>query len=205
MASIDILLILDASGSMYNLREDTIGAFNKFIADQRREPGEAYVTLATFDNTFAQRYQAVPIADVSLLDEAGYMGGHGNSTALLDAVGKQIVEYEMLPIKADKTMFVIDTDGLENASQDWTLERVRELIRKHEAQGHAFVFLGANDSAWQGHDYGMGSVGRTVASSAGVRAKYARMAEHTTAARSNPAPAADTLKWLDWNTGEAED
>ena len=96
MASIDIIMVLDASGSMYDLRGDTVGAFNKFIADQRKQPGEAYVTLATFDNTFVQRYQAKPLHDVPPLDEDGYMGGHGNSTALLDAVGKEIVPRDQL-------------------------------------------------------------------------------------------------------------
>jgi hypothetical protein len=203
MASIDIIMILDASGSMYDLRGDTVGAFNKFIADQRKQPGEAYVTLATFDNTFAQRYQAKPLHDVPPLDEDGYMGGHGNSTALLDAVGKEIVQYESLPIKADKTMFVIDTDGFENASREWTLERVRALIEKHKADGWAFVFLGANDSAWQGESYGASRVGRTVGSAAGVRAKYGTVSRNVSATRSYLANAREATETMDWNSGEA--
>jgi len=204
MASIDLIFVLDASGSMQPLISDTVGGFNAFIERQRREPGDAYVTLATFDTAFRERFAAVPIAQLAPLTAEQYFGGHGGRTALLDAVGKAVTSYELLPIKADKTMFVIDTDGLENASAEWTGERVKALIARHQSEGWAFVFLGAGESQWQGRTLGTGSVGGYVASPAGMRAKYDNLAENTSAVRSAPCPAAEAASRQSWDTSEAQ-
>ncbi|MGA2394575.1 MAG: vWA domain-containing protein [Candidatus Lustribacter sp.] len=202
MSSIDIVLVLDASGSMAHLINDTVGGVNHFLEQQRAEPGDAYVTLATFDTSFNQRYQAVPIRQVEPLTRETYFSGHGGGTALLDAVGKEITHYESLPIKADKTMFVIDTDGEENSSVEWTFERITALIQKHEQEGWAFVFLGANNSAWQGERLGMQSVGAYVASPAGMRAKYDRLADNVGVTRRGVRSAAAETRDLKWDTGE---
>jgi hypothetical protein len=203
MASIDIIFVLDASGSMQPLISDTVGGFNAFIDNQRREPGDAYVTLATFDTAYRERFAAVPIAQLAPLTAEQYFGGHGGRTALLDAVGKAVTNYELLPVKADKTMFVIDTDGFENASVDWTSERVKALIERHQAAGWAFVFLGAGESQWQGRTLGTGAVGGYVASPAGMRAKYDKLAENTSAVRAAPGPAAEAAASRSWDTTEA--
>ncbi len=204
MASIDIIFILDASGSMHHLIGDTVGGVNNFIENQRREPGDAYVTLATFDTEFKERFAARPIRELAPLTAEDYYGGHGGRTALLDAVGKEIAKYESLPVKADKTMFVIDTDGLENSSVEWTTESVKALIDRHQAEGWAFVFLGANDSQWQGRTIGTRSVGAYVASPAGTRAKYANLSANTSAVRTSEESAFATAASQSWDTGEGE-
>jgi uncharacterized protein YegL len=204
MASIDIILILDASGSMHHLINDTVGGINHFLESQRAEPGDAYVTLATFDSHVSERFAATPLRELAPLTVEGYYGGHGGSTALLDAVGRTILKYEKLPLKADKTMFVIDTDGEENASVEWTAEAVKASIERHQRDGWAFVFLGANNSEWQGRTIGAQSVGASVASGAGVRAKYANLDANTSAVRANPASPAAAVAAQSWDTGEGE-
>jgi hypothetical protein len=203
MASIDIVFVLDASGSMQPLISDTVGGFNYFIDKQRREPGDAYVTLATFDTNYRERYAAKPIAELTPLTADEYFGGHGGSTALLDAVGKAVTTYELLPLKADKTMFVIDTDGFENASREWTVERIKALIERRQADGWAFVFLGANDSQWQGETIGSRAVGGYVASPAGMAAKYDNLSANTSAVRVSPASAFEAAADQSWDTSES--
>jgi hypothetical protein len=202
MSSIDIIFVLDASGSMQHLIDDTVGGVNHFVEKQRAEPGDAYVTLWTFDTNVRERFAAKPIREVPPLTSYDYYGGHGGGTALLDAAGKAILTYESLPIKADKTMFVIDTDGQENSSNEWTTERIGELIAKHQAQGWAFVFLGANNSAWQGRSIGSQSVGSYVASPAGMQAKYDNLSANTSAVRANPASPQSVVAGQSWDTKE---
>jgi len=202
MSSIYIVLVLDASGSMEHLINDTVGGVNNFLEQQRAEPGDAYVTLATFDTSFNQRYQAVPIQQVARLTRETYFSGHGGGTALLDAVGKEIAHYESLPIKADKTMFVIDTDGEENSSAEWTFEKINALIKRHEQDGWAFVFLGANNSAWQGDRLGAQAVGSYFATPAGMGAKYDRLSTNTSTTRRSTRSAAAETRDLKWDTGE---
>jgi uncharacterized protein YegL len=204
MGSIDIILVLDASGSMHSLIGDTVGGVNHFLDEQRREPGDAYITLATFDGNYKQRFAATKLAELKPLTVADYYEGHGGNTALLDAVGKAITLYEALPIKADKTMFVIATDGLENASREFDGAKVRALIEQHQSAGWAFVFLGANSSEWQGRDMGTQSVGAFVASPAGVAASYGNLSANTSRIRGDRAPAAATAAGQNWSTGEPD-
>jgi uncharacterized protein YegL len=206
LASIDVNLILDASGSMQPLIDDTVGGINHFIDEQRKQPGDAYVSLVTFDTNVMQRYAAKPLSDVPVLTVEGYYGGHGGSTALLDAVGQELSRYESLPIKADKTVFVITTDGQENSSREWTYEKIRTLIDRYQKErGWAFVFLGANDSAWQGEQMGARAVGRYRASSAGTAAMYANVSANLTAMRASPAPAAVVAAEQSWDTEERDE
>lgn len=202
MSSIDIVLVLDASGSMEHLINDTVGGVNNFLEQQLDEPGDAYVTLATFDTSFKQRYQAIPIHRVERLTRETYFGGHGGGTALLDAVGKEITSYESLPIKADKTMFVIDTDGEENSSVEWTFDAINVLIKKHEQEGWAFVFLGANNSAWQGERLGTHGVGSYFATPAGMDAKYRNLTSNVSATRRGHRTAAAETRDQKWDSGE---
>lgn len=213
MSSIDLVFILDASGSMEGLVDDTVGGFNDFIKRQRLEPGAAYVTLNTFDardqanpghRGYVERFAARPLAEVPDLDRTGYFGGHGLRTALLDAVGRSITTYDALPIKADKTMFIIMTDGEENASEEWSWDNVQALVKKHQAGGWAFVFIGSNNSQWQGQHMGSHSVGASVASPSGTRASYLNLNVNARRIRAEPAPAAETAQRLRWDTGEGE-
>ncbi len=200
MSSIDINFILDASGSMAHLSADTIGGFNGFIDTQRAEPGDAYITLTTFDDKHVERYAAWHINDVPRLDHNGYWGGHGGGTALLDAVGHAITTYAARPIKADKSVFVITTDGEENRSTECTLAGVKALIEKHQAEGWAFVFLGANDSAWQGRAMGSRSVGGYAPTSGGTAALYENTSANVAAMRASAAPAAAVAAGQNWDT-----
>lgn len=207
MSSIDINLILDASGSMSGLINDTVNGINDFIEEQKKLPDPAFVTLTTFDTQDHQRFQATPLADVKPLDRNGYYGGHGGGTALLDAVGKAVATYEALPVKADKSMFVIVTDGEENSSHEMTLEKVRATIKRLQDAGTAFIFLGANDSAWQSAKFGVAAAttGNYTASAAGTRAMYNTLSANSSAMRSSKLSASASAATMDWNSGDDDD
>ena len=204
MSSIDINLILDASGSMAGLVNDTINGINDFIAEQKKLPDPAFVTLTTFDTNDQQRFQATPLADLKPLDRTGYYDGHGGGTALLDAVGKAVAKYEALPVKADKAMFVIVTDGEENSSHEMTIDKVRATIKRLQDAGTAFIFLGANDSAWQASNFGVAAAttGVYAATADGIKTSYRNLSANTSATRVSHLTASASSSLQNWNTGE---
>lgn len=191
---------------MYGLIGDTVGGINQFIAEQRKLDAPAFVTLTTFDHRHAIRYHAKPLADVPELTVEGYYGGHSGSTALLDAVGQAIAKYESLPVKADKTVFVIVTDGDENASREYRVGAVRESIKRLQEKGYAFIFLGANDSAWQANEFGVNpaTTGTYAASAAGTSTMYSNLSRNISATRSGHGSAQSISATQDWSTGEAD-
>ena len=148
----ELVFILDRSGSMAGLEKDTIGGFNSMIAKQRREPGEAYVSTILFDNHREVIHDRVDIHKVQpMTQEQYYVRG---STALLDAVGKSIRhignvhKYAREEDRPEKTLFIITTDGMENASREYDYEKVRRMIEhEKEKYGWEFIFLGANIDA----------------------------------------------------------
>lgn len=147
----ELVFILDRSGSMSGLEKDTIGGFNSTIAKQKDEPGRAYVTTVLFDHKVETLYERKPLeATEQLTSKQYYVRG---CTALLDAVGttiKRINRLQKASItgRPDHTIFVITTDGMENASKQFTTGEVRKLIEKRkEKNGWEFVFLGANIDA----------------------------------------------------------
>ena len=148
----EIVFILDRSGSMAGLEDDTIGGFNAMIQKQKNEAGEAYVSTVLFDNHTEVIHDRVDIQKVQLMTrEDYYVRG---CTALLDAVGKSIHhignvhKYAREEDRPEKTVFVITTDGMENASRQYTYERVRQMIEhEKEKYGWEFLFLGANIDA----------------------------------------------------------
>lgn len=150
-ARTEIVFILDASGSMNGLTDDTIGGFNAMIDKNREEPGEAVVSTVIFNDASRVLHNRVDIREVPHLTRRQYCC-YG-CTALLDAVGGAIHHQETVqnvlpgPYKADKVLFVITTDGMENASRRYTYPKVKSMIERHREQGWEFLFIGANIDA----------------------------------------------------------
>lgn len=148
----EIVFILDRSGSMSGLESDTIGGFNSMIAKQQKEEGEAIVSTVLFDDETDVIHDRVAIGEVmKLTEEDYYVRG---CTALLDAVGGAIHhignvhKYAREEDRPAKTLFVITTDGLENASRHYSFKDVKKLIkRQQEKYNWEFLFLGANIDA----------------------------------------------------------
>lgn len=148
---IELVFILDRSGSMGGLESDTIGGFNGMLEKQKREEGEANVTTVLFDDQIEIVHDRFPINVVKpLTDDDYFVRG---STALLDAVGSTVKTVEniqkRLPeeMRAENIFFVITTDGLENASQEYSASMVKKMIETNQEKGWQFLFLGANMDA----------------------------------------------------------
>jgi uncharacterized protein YegL len=137
----ELVVIVDRSGSMQSIREDAEGGVNAFIEDQRKEPGAANLTLATFDNKYEVVFERAPIEAVPkfVLRPRG-------GTALLDAIGMTMNTYRDVNTTG-KRIAVIMTDGQENASREWTKDSVQSLIEEMKAEGWEFVFLAADETA----------------------------------------------------------
>ncbi|MCD7805645.1 MAG: VWA domain-containing protein [Oscillospiraceae bacterium] len=148
----EIVFILDRSGSMSGLEEDTIGGFNSMIEKQKRTEGEALVSTVLFDNRSEVIHDRVKFTDIKpLTREDYYVRG---CTALLDAIGDAIHhignvhKYARAEDVPEHTLFVITTDGMENASRRYDADKVRKMIeRQKEKYGWEFLFLGANIDA----------------------------------------------------------
>ncbi|MBE0644974.1 MAG: hypothetical protein IH600_12900, partial [Bacteroidetes bacterium] len=145
-----IVCIVDRSGSMQPIAGDAIGGYNSFLESQRKLPGAAVVTLVLFDHEYERLCTALPIAQAPRLDHRSYVPR--GTTALLDAIGRTIedVQKEMTRKEAvdEKVIVAILTDGMENASTDYTFERIAERIAEMQQEhGWEFVYLGANQDA----------------------------------------------------------
>ena len=144
----EIVFILDASGSMSGLEDDTVGGFNAMIEENRLEPGEAKVSTIIFNNRSHVLLDRVDIEDVPRLTRRTYRCS--GCTALLDAVGAAIEHTALVQrvqprgYQADKVLFVITTDGMENASRRYGYAQVKHLIEQQRELGWEFVFIGAN-------------------------------------------------------------
>ena len=148
----ELVFILDRSGSMSGLEKDTIGGFNSMLEKQKQEPGQAYVSTYLFDNTAELIHDRVPVKDVPAMTEKVYFVR--GCTALLDAIGqaidhiKAIHRYARPEDVPEHTLFVITTDGMENASHHYSADRVKAMIEhEKEKYGWEFLFLGANIDA----------------------------------------------------------
>ena len=148
----EIVFILDRSGSMGGLEDDTIGGFNAMIEKQKQETGEAYISTVLFDNACEVIHDRVNLRDLQPLTRKEYYVR--GSTALLDAIGKaihhigNIHKYAREEDRPEKTLFVITTDGMENASREYSYQQLKAKIeRQKEKYGWEFLFLGANIDA----------------------------------------------------------
>ena len=142
----ELVFILDRSGSMNGLEKDTIGGFNGMIEKQKKEAGEAFVTTVLFDDRVERLHDRVPVTKIPAMTEKDYFVR--GCTALLDAVGTSIRhignihKYARKEDVPEKTLFVITTDGMENASRRYDYARVRDMIRRQqEKYGWEFLFL----------------------------------------------------------------
>ena len=148
----EMVFVLDRSGSMESLTADTIGGFNELIEKQKKLEGDAYVTTVLFDHEYEVLHDHVALKDVAPLTDREYFARGG--TALLDAVGRTIntVGARLAATPEEErpahVVFVITTDGMENASCEYTAKQVREMV-EHQQQKYSwqFVFLGANMDA----------------------------------------------------------
>ncbi len=148
----EIVFILDRSGSMSGLEADTIGGFNSMIEKQKKTERDALISTVLFDNDSQVIHDRVDVKNVKKMTDEDYMVG--GCTALLDAIGGaihhigNIHKYARAEDVPEHTMFVITTDGMENASHHYTSEKVKKMIESQkEKYGWEFLFLGANIDA----------------------------------------------------------
>ena len=148
----EVVFILDRSGSMSSLEKDTIGGFNSLVEKQKNEEGVALISTVLFDNHSQVLHDRVPVEKIQPMTSKDYFVR--GSTALLDAIGGAIHhignvhKYARPEDRPSKTLFIITTDGMENASRTYTYEKVKAMIgRQKEKYGWEFLFLGANIDA----------------------------------------------------------
>lgn len=157
----ELVFILDKSGSMGGLETDTIGGYNAMLLKQKAVEGECRITTALFDNHYVLLHDRIDIGAVSPISEKEYF--IGGSTALLDAIGRTIHKIDNAQkhtaeeYRAEKVMFIIITDGEENASREYSSDRIKKLIeQKKNKNSWEFIFLGANiDSVETAGRYGI--------------------------------------------------
>ena len=202
----ELVFILDRSGSMSGLEKDTIGGFNSMLEKQRKEPGDAVVSTVLFDNETEVIHDRVVIADVpNLTDKEYFVRG---CTALLDAVGGAIHhignvhKYARKEDVPEKTLFIITTDGMENASHHYTYDKVRQMIeRQKERYGWEFLFLGANiDATAEAKRFGIDEsmAANYHCDEVGTVLNYEVISEAITSVRTSAAPlSADWKKKID--------
>lgn len=188
----ELVFILDRSGSMQGLESDTIGGYNSLLEKQKLEAGTARVTTVLFDDKVETLHDRIDIRAISPLTQKDYFVR--GCTALLDAVGSTIerianVQKHTAPeYRAGNVLFVITTDGFENASRRYTFPQVREMIeRQKEKYGWEFLFLGAGiDAIAQARMFGIDE-DRAVTSHAdsrGTRLNYETVSEAVSSFRS---------------------
>lgn len=152
-----INFVLDRSGSMQSIAEATISGFNEFLQSQRNEAGTAVMNLTLFDTRMDVVARAVPLSEMVSLDMEAYRPD--GCTALLDAIGytMEITDDYVANMTPDQVVFVIMTDGLENASQTFRPDQIRTMIHdRTNLGGYEFIYLGANQDAWEvGHSMGI--------------------------------------------------
>ena len=179
----EIVILLDRSGSMQSVRGDVIGGFNRFVEEQKQIPGEALLSLVQFDSEGPHDvvYDRVPLRDVPALTEASYVPRRW--TPLLDAMGWTITEagrkLATLPEeeRPETVIFVVATDGMENASCEFSKAAVAASVKTQQEQFRwRFVYLGANQNAF----VEAGSFGISMSLAAGNVCSYASTAHMAT-------------------------
>ena len=201
----ELVFVLDRSGSMAGLESDTVGGFNSLIRDQKNSDGKAFVTTVLFDTEFIYVHDRADISKVKPLTEKDYVPR--GCTALLDAVGMTIQhiagihKYARPEDVPSKTIFVITTDGMENASREFRYDTVKKLIEKEQKKyGWEFIFLGANiDAAATAGSMGIAHASNYKADGKGTKLMYGAVGRAVRCMRES-APLAE-----DWNAEMEED
>ena len=202
----ELVFILDRSGSMAGLERDTIGGFNSMIEKQKKQDGECYVSTVLFDNVSEVLHDRVKLADIKPMTENEYTVR--GCTALIDAIGGaihhigNIHKYARPEDVPEHTMFIITTDGMENASNRYSSEQVKRMIeRQKEKYGWEFLFLGANiDAAAEARRFGIDEsmAANYHCDEVGTALNYEVISEAITSVRACAAPlTADWKKKID--------
>ena len=201
----EIVFILDRSGSMSGLEADTIGGFNSMIEKQKKAEGEALISTVLFDNVSEVLHDRVEVQDIRKMTDEDYTVR--GCTALLDAIGGaihhigNIHKYARPEDVPEHTMFVITTDGMENASHHYSSDRVKQMIERQKSKyGWEFLFLGANiDAVETAGQFGI-DADRAVnyqCDSEGTALNYEVVSEAICAVRSSAPLGADWKKRID--------
>ena len=187
----ELVFILDKSGSMAGLERDTIGGFDAMLDKQKAQAGECRITTVLFDHRYELLHDRTDIRAVRPITAREYRVG--GSTALLDALGKTIHKIATAqkntsePFRAKRVMFVIITDGEENASREYAAKEVKEAIRRQKSRyGWEFIFLGANiDAVETAGRFGIdaGRAANYVPDSQGTALNFRAMSETVSAFR----------------------
>ena len=157
----ELVFIIDRSGSMHGLESDTIGGFNRVLEENAKAPGECNITTYFFSDRAELIHDRIPVKGVHPITSRDYIVG--GCTALLDTVGAAVSKIEHIFARTDESQlpahvqFVIITDGYENASTEYSREKIRRMIRTHQEKDHwDFLFLGADmDAVAEAADYGI--------------------------------------------------
>ena len=186
----ELVFIVDRSGSMGGLESDTIGGYNATLEAHRAEEGEAVVSTVLFDNAIEVLHDRLPIDQISPLTTHDYWVR--GCTALLDAVGgavrhiSRVHGYLPEDYRPEHTIFVITTDGMENASRKYSYAQVKKMISEKEKEGWNFLFLGANiDAATEAERIGISSdrAATYVADATGTAVMFEAQRNETVAMR----------------------
>ena len=178
----EIIFILDRSGSMYPVINDTIGGFNSTIEKQKNLEGECLVSTVLFNNYSKVLHDRVDIKEIKELTRKDYEVN--GCTALLDAIGdaihhiKNVHKYIRDEDRPEKTLFIISTDGMENASRKYSYSDIKKLIENKQKEGWEFIFLGANIDVYaEGRKYGLDEshICEYVQSEEGINLQYERV------------------------------
>jgi hypothetical protein len=177
-------MVIDKSGSMHTLCEATVEGFNEYLETAQRETPDAIMSVTLFDTERVELHVAEPIGKIPMLTEERYREGGMGNTALNDAVASTILAIENSEYSKHRRILVaVTTDGLENASTEWTRDRLAGLIKQKEAAGWKFVFFGANIDVQKEASSMSIPASRSVpyaASAAGTREVYRKIAHAST-------------------------
>lgn len=180
-APVEVVVIMDRSGSMASLQAETVGGVNEFLKEQQAQEGEANLTLVLFDNKYEMKEESTPIQDVKPWTKEDFTPR--GSTALYDAVGRTM--HYLFAKNPKHAIISIITDGQENASQEFKFKDIKPLMEKARAKGWEVVFMASNmDAEVVGTGYGIMNNATFAATSAGENAKYKNLTGSTIEYRS---------------------